>query len=155
MRSSRDHHRLGSRKAANCAEAVRLLIPFHAVNGDGYLRAKGSSEGAQIGRRGVAARVDVGNLGAARPAPFQRLRMIGFRQVAAPHRAVEGAFGRGHNTGALIISDPGTTQHDDVTAPRKMPRSHAVRYHFRDEAVSAKLSIEVTESSRHDDLQVR
>ena len=44
--TSRDQHRLGIRKAADCAEALRLLIPFHAVYGHRHFRANGSSESA-------------------------------------------------------------------------------------------------------------
>ena len=99
--------------------------------------------------------MDTGDLGSPRSTPFQRFCDIRFRQVAAPHREVEGIIGRGHNAGALIIGDQGTAQHDDATALNEVPGRHAMRHHSHDEVVSADFPIIATKSSRHDNPQVR
>jgi len=49
VRSSRDNYRLGIRKAANGAEAMRLFIPFHAMHRHDHFGPDGQCEGAQIG----------------------------------------------------------------------------------------------------------
>jgi hypothetical protein len=52
-RLSQDYHRFRS-KAADRAEAVRLLVPFHAMHRHDRLRPDGRREGTQIGWGGVA-----------------------------------------------------------------------------------------------------
>ena len=63
---------------------MRFLIPLHAVGRNGHLWGHGGCEGAQIGGRCVAARVEIGDLSAVRSGPFHHLFDIRFLRSPRP-----------------------------------------------------------------------
>src|SRR5208283_2557978 len=99
--------------------------------------------------------MDIGNLGATRSAPFQHLCEIWFRQVAAPHREVEGIMGRGHNARTPIISDQAWARHGDMAALNESPGGDAIWDHPLDKVFPAQPSVVVREPLRYHNLQVR
>src|ERR1700719_694786 len=58
----RRYHRLAVAKAMDRTKPVRLLVPFYAMDRHDHLRPDSGGERTQIGRGGVAARVDMGDL---------------------------------------------------------------------------------------------